>query len=154
MSRILGIDYGTKRIGVAIGDTETRIASPLKTLPGSGNIASDAKAVSKVANEEEVAAIVVGLPISMNEGESEQTKLTRKFSDDLIRVCKMPIHLQDERLSSFAADDVLQDAGVTSRKAKKAGLTDRIAAQKILQAYLDALPAEGPSVPSPYEGEG
>ncbi len=141
MSRILGIDYGTKRIGVAVGDTETRIASPLKTLPGRGNTTDDAGAVSQLAIKEEVGVIVVGLPLSMNDGESTQTKLTRNFADQLAKVSGKPVHLHDERLSSFAADETLEQAGVTPRKSKSRGLTDRIAAQKILQAYLDALPA-------------
>lgn len=142
MSRILGIDYGTKRIGVAIGDTETRIAMPLRVVQGSGTVSDDAAAVIKVADEEETDQIVVGLPISMNETESEQTQLTRLFAEALAEFSPKLVHLQDERLSSFAAGNVLQDAGLTSRKGRKTGLTDRIAAQKILQAYLDALPKE------------
>lgn len=142
MPRILGIDYGTKRIGVAIGDAETRIATPLKTLPGRGDTANDAAAVAELAAQEEAAAIVVGLPISMNDTESAQTKLTRKFAADLVRLAAKPVHLQDERLSSFAADESMQQAGLDPRKRKNRGVSDRVAAQKILQAYLDALPKD------------
>ena len=140
MPRILGIDYGTKRIGIAIGDAETRIATPLKTLPGRGDTANDASAVAELAAQEEAAALVVGLPISMDETESAQTKLTRKFAANLARLAAKPVHLQDERLSSFAADESMQQAGLDPRKRKHRGVSDRLAAQKILQAYLDALP--------------
>ena len=140
MPRILGIDYGTKRIGIAIGDAETRIATPLKTLPGRGDTVNDASAVAELAAQEEAAAIVVGLPISMNDTESPQTKLTRKFAADLARLAAKPVHLQDERLSSFAADESMQQVGLDPRKRKHRGISDRLAAQKILQAYLDALP--------------
>jgi putative pre-16S rRNA nuclease len=140
MPRILGIDYGTKRIGIAIGDAETRIATPLKTLPGRGDTVNDAAGIAELAAQEEAAAIVVGLPISMNETESPQTKLTRKFAADLARLAAKPVHLQDERLSSFAADESMQQAGLDPRKRKHRGVSDRVAAQKILQAYLDALP--------------
>ena len=140
MPRILGIDYGTKRIGIAIGDAETRIATPLKTLPGRGDTVNDASAVAELAAQEEAAAIVVGLPISMNDTESPQTKLTRKFAADLARLSAKPVHLQDERLSSFAADESMHQAGLDPRKRKHRGVSDRVAAQKILQAYLDALP--------------
>jgi putative Holliday junction resolvase len=140
--RILGIDYGTRRIGVAIGDDETRIAAPLSTLSGCGQTARDAAAVVKIAKEEEAHEIVVGLPISMDGRESDQTRLTRKFVADLEHASRMPVHLQDERLSSFAADEALDEAGIAPRKRQAGGMTDRIAAQKILQAYLDALPKD------------
>jgi putative Holliday junction resolvase len=142
MPRHLGIDYGTKRIGVAIGDTETRIATPLKTVRGRGDTANDASVVAELAAQEEAAAIVVGLPISMNETESAQTRLTRKFAADLARLSAKPVHLQDERLSSYAADEALQDAGINPRKRKHRGISDRLAAQRILQDYLDSLPKD------------
>lgn len=142
MPRIIGIDYGTKRIGVAIGDTETRIAAPLKTLPGRGDTANDAASVAELAAEEEAVAVVVGLPISMNDTESPQTKLTRKFAADLLRLSQKPVHLQDERLSSFAADETMQQAGIDPRKRKHRGVSDRLAAQGILQDYLDTLPKD------------
>lgn len=144
--RILGIDYGTKRIGVAIGDTETRIALPLKMLPGRGEATRDAAATAALGAEEGAAAFVVGLPLNMGESfptDSPQTALSRRFAAELGRLSGKPVHLQDERLSSQAAAEVLDAAGLAARSRRRKQLTDMIAAQKILQAYLDAPPPDG-----------
>lgn len=135
MSRILGIDYGVRRIGTAIADAETRIATPLVLVAGRNDVTRDARNVADLGQEQGAETFVVGLPLNMDGSDSEQTALTRRFAAELERLSKKPVHLQDERLSSAAAEDVLDDAGVPARKRK--GLTDLIAAQKILQAYLD-----------------
>jgi len=131
----LGIDYGTKRIGIAIADPETRIATPHSTIKGRNDVTRDARNVTDLGAAENVECFVVGLPVNMDGTESAQTTLTRRFIAELERLSKLPVHLQDERLSSDAAEEVLDVAGVST--AKRKGLTDRIAAQKILQAYLD-----------------
>lgn len=136
MTRILGIDYGTRRIGIAIADRETRIATPLTTLDGRNDVTRDARAVADVATKENAAEFVVGLPLNMDDTDSEQTALTRRFAAELERLSQRPVRLFDERLSSYAADAVMDDAGIRHKGRK--GLTDRIAAQKILQAYLDS----------------
>lgn len=135
MSKILGIDYGRKRIGIAIADMQVRVAMPLRVVDGRNDVTRDARSVADVAMEEEAGEMVVGLPLNMDGSESEQTTITRRFAAELARLSKKPVHLQDERLSSFAADDVL-DAAEVGRN-KRRSLIDRIAAQKILQAYLD-----------------
>lgn len=132
---ILGIDYGTKRIGIAIADLETKIATPLSTLQGRNEATRDARIVTDLGAAENAECFVVGLPVNMDGTDSPQTTLTRRFITELGRLSKLPVHLQDERLSSFAAEEVLDIAGISA--AKRKGLTDRIAAQKILQAYLD-----------------
>lgn len=134
--RILGIDYGIRRIGIAVGDRETKIAAPLATLNGRNDVTRDARAVADLAASENAAEFVVGLPLSMDGTESDQTALTRRFAAELARLSDKPVRLFDERLSSFAAEDVLDQAEIPQRGRK--GLTDRIAAQKILQACLDA----------------
>lgn len=136
MNRIIGIDYGTRRIGIAIADSETRIATPLTTLDGRNDVTRDARAVTDIADREGASEFVVGLPLNMDDTDSEQTSLTRRFAAELERLSKKPVNLFDERLSSYAADAVMDDAGIRPRSRK--GLTDRIAAQKILQAYLDS----------------
>jgi len=133
--RFMGVDYGVRRIGIAIGDTEVRIAMPLATVEGTGEPTRDARRVADLGQEQEVAAFVVGLPLNMNSGESEQTALTRRFAAELERLGGRPVHLQDERLTSFAAEETLREVGAVDRRGR--GLTDRIAAQKILQDYLD-----------------
>ncbi|MFH1418295.1 MAG: Holliday junction resolvase RuvX [Planctomycetota bacterium] len=136
MPNILGIDYGVKRIGTAIADTEVRIATPLAVIQGRNDVTRDARSVADFGDDHDVEAFVVGLPLNMRDsGDSPQTTLTRGFADELRRLSRKPVHLQDERLSSFAAGEALDAAGV--RQGKRKGLTDMIAAQKILQAWLD-----------------
>lgn len=138
MSKLLGIDYGVRRIGVAVADTEVRIATALTVLAGRNDVTRDARAVADLGGQEGVEAFVVGLPLNMSEAagsDSEQTEVTRRFAAELERLSGKTVHLQDERLTSFAAEGVLDDAGVKARGRR--GLRDKIAAQKILQAYLD-----------------
>ena len=141
--KLLGVDYGVKRIGTAITDTDTRIALPLKVVEGRNDVTRDARSIADLGEAEGVSAFVVGLPLNMNdyvETDSPQTALTRRFAGELGRLSKKPVHLQDERLTTAAAQDVLDAAAVPLRSKRRKGLTDRIAAQKILQAYLDQLP--------------
>src|SRR5438128_747339 len=81
MQRWLGIDYGTRRIGTAIGDTQLRIASPAKVIDARGEPTRDARAVSDLGAALEVDGFVVGLPLSMDDTDSDQTRLTRRFAD-------------------------------------------------------------------------
>ncbi len=133
MGSIVGIDYGRKRIGLAIADTESRIATPLTTIAGRNDVTRDARIVSDASQA--VEAYVVGLPMNMDGTDSEQTRLTRRFASELGRLSGRPVHFQDERLSTYAASELLSEAGVSRRRRKE--LTDRIAAQQILQAWLD-----------------
>jgi len=136
MAKLLGIDYGSRRIGAATGDTQTRIALPLRVVASKGEIVQDAAAVAELARREGIDAFVVGLPLNMRDGsDSRQTTLTRAFAARLAEVSRLPVHLQDERLTSYAAAEVLDQAEVPAKKRR--GLNDLIAAQKILQAYLD-----------------
>ncbi len=138
MAKVLGVDYGAKRIGIAIGDSETRIASPLKTVAGRIDAAQDAKNVADLAAQHEAASIVVGLPLNMDGSEGEQARLTRRFAQELERASGLPVAFQDERLSSDAAKQTLAEAGTRGGRRRKAGSPiDRIAAAKILQAYFD-----------------
>lgn len=136
MAKLLGIDYGSRRIGAATGDTQTRIALPLRVVASKGEPVQDAAAVAELARREGIDAFVVGLPLNMRDGsDSRQTTLTRAFAAQLAEASRLPVHLQDERLTSYAAAEVLDEAGVPAKKRR--GLNDLIAAQKILQAYLD-----------------
>lgn len=141
MQRILGIDYGTARIGIAIADLETKVAVPLTALTGRNDVTRDARAVTDAGAEQGAAAFVVGLPLNMNDSDSQQTTLTRRFADEVARLSTKPVYFQDERLSSMAAADALDEVhgGRRSgqRRAKQSGRLDAVAAQRILQAYLD-----------------
>jgi len=141
VSIILGVDYGVKRLGIAIADTELRIALPLRMVPGRNDATRDAVDVAGIGETEGAAAFVVGLPLNMREDgptDSPQTTLTRRFAAELGRLSKKPVHFQDECLTTQAAEEVLDAAGIAARSRKRKLLTDIIAAQKILQAYLDA----------------
>jgi putative Holliday junction resolvase len=138
MAKLLGVDYGTRRIGIAVGDTETRVAMPLMTVKGADDAARDARMIADLGAKEKAEAFVVGLPLNMTaevSTDSAQTILTRRFAAELERCSGKPVRLQDERLTSFAAEEVLEEAGFSRKKRK--GLSDRIAAQKILQGYFD-----------------
>lgn len=138
MTRYLGIDYGTKRIGLAVGDDATGIASPITVVQSRGRSADDIQAVIAVAQEYGVDAFVVGLPLNMDDTEGPQAKLTRRFGDALARSADKPVHYHDERLSTCAADDLLQPAELTRKKKKR--VADAVAAQVILQGFLESLP--------------
>ena len=136
MARYLGIDFGTKRVGIAIGDDQTRLAAPWKQINHNGDDLAVSKQISNLAVEEEIAAVVVGMPVHMDETTSAQTARTQAFVAVLTSVLPIPIHLCDERLTTAVADERLADRQLTKdqRKARR----DALAAQIILQDYLDA----------------
>lgn len=129
--RYLAIDYGTKRTGLAICDFAETIASPLAVIHGQKELL---KKIADVVEAESVEAIVLGLPLSMTDSESSQTKLVLKFSKRLKAHLHIPIHLQDERLSSFGAEEKLAPAKFTRGKRRKR--LDAVAAAEILEAFL------------------
>ena len=135
MSRILGIDYGLKRIGLAIGDSTLKLCSPLETIPAGREILEQVEDVVRIAAEYGAEIVVVGLPLNMDGTEGVQARRTRRFGDALAARLNQPVHYVDERLSSFAADEALGSTDL-SRKKKKS-VRDAVAAQIILQAYFD-----------------
>ena len=136
MTRYLGIDYGSKRIGLAVGDDATRIASPVEVIKATGQLPDAVAAVLPYAKEFGVEAFVLGLPVNMDGTEGPQAKLAREFAEALKREGGKPVHLYDERLSSCAADELLHPAELTRKKKKR--VSDAVAAQVILQGFLEA----------------
>ena len=136
MACYLGLDYGGKRIGLAVGDTHLSVASPLVTVAARGQVGEDVRAVLECARDYQIEAFVVGLPLNMDGSEGEQAKLTRRFGEALAHVTGLPVHYWDERLSTAEARELLRPAELT-RKKRKARL-DRVAAQVILQNFLDS----------------
>lgn len=134
MPSYLGIDYGTKRIGLAVGDDVTQTASPVTTVTAQGPLDRDADAVASVAEEYGTAAFVLGLPLNMDGTEGPQVKLVRAFGAALAARTGLDVHYVDERLSSIAADDLLRPAELTRKKKK--GVQDAVAAAVILQTFL------------------
>lgn len=137
----LAIDYGSKRIGLAVGDERTRVAAPLRMLDATGTAAGDARAVLLAAQEYDIRAFVVGLPLNMDDSEGPQAKTTRAFGDELSRITDCPVHYWDERLSSVEARERIRPAGLSRKKRK--GRVDSIAAQVMLQDFLDSPDAPG-----------
>jgi putative Holliday junction resolvase len=133
MGRILGIDHGTVRIGVAMSDETEFLASPLTTVQ-SGKAAVDE--LVSIVTEHEVRTIVVGLPRNMNGTYGPATEKVRAFIGKLSKRTDVPIVEWDERLSTVSAHNDLREAGLDGRQRK--GVVDKVAARIILQNYLDA----------------
>ena len=132
--RILGIDHGEKRIGMAISDPLGVAAHGLPTLERSGEEV-DLKSIGEVIAEKDVDEIVVGLPKNMDDSLGDEAKRAMAFAEKLKQRFSVPVHMVDERLTSARAERSLRQANVPREKRK--GKTDRIAAQLILQSYLD-----------------
>ena len=131
--RILGIDHGNKRIGLAVSDALGMAAHGLPTLRHTSDQNTLAE-IQQLVEEREIAEIVVGLPLNMDGSEGEQTEKVRAFAALLQQIGK-PIHFLDERLTSERAHRTMSEAGLKRRKHKQH--VDRMAAQFILQTYLD-----------------
>jgi putative Holliday junction resolvase len=144
-TRLLAIDPGKVRLGLAISDAERRLASPLTTYTRR-DPKQDARFFKKVIEDEEVGAIVIGLPVHLGGKEGEQAKAARAFGVWLQEATGLPCVFYDERFTTSEAESALWAAGLThkQRKARR----DRVAAQILLQTYLDAgCPAESKAGP-------
>ena len=133
-STILAFDFGTQHIGVAVGDTETRIAHALGVVEGAGSAARMAGIESLVC-EWRPDRLVVGLPLALDGAEHEMTVRARRFARQLAARLGLPVDLADERLSSAAAEEGLREAGRGGAKHKQ--LVHGEAARIILQSYLN-----------------
>ena len=136
MSKVLGVDYGGQRTGVAISDESRMIAFPRETLH-CPRVEQAAAAVARLAEAERVLEIVVGYPINMNGSLGDRTLRTDEFMAELAKRTDISLKKWDERLSTKIAEAVLIEAG-TSRE-KRRGVVDKLAAQVILQGYLDSM---------------
>ncbi len=134
---VLGIDYGSKRMGLAVSDLSRTIATSYKILYR-GALETDLAELQKVIAEKEIGAIVMGLPLQMNGAEGDIAAEVRKFAAVLEESFSLPILLWDERLSSSAVENFLIKEVDLSRK-KRAKVLDASAAAYILQGALDAL---------------
>lgn len=141
MSRILGVDFGDRRTGVAISDDARVIAFPRETLE-CPRVEQAAAAVARLAAAEQVAEIVVGYPLNMNGSQGPRAARTDAFLTELAQRTAIPLKKWDERLSTKIAETVLIEAG--TRRDKRRGVVDKLAAQVILQGYLDATAGVAP----------
>ena len=138
MRRVLGVDFGQARIGVAISDELGMLAHPVETIPGA-RINDAAKRVAEIARERDVERVVIGMPRHMNGEMGAAAAEATAFADKLRPLLQCPITMWDERLSTTAANRALRDAGQKTKRTR--GIVDQVAAQMILQGYLDSRPS-------------
>lgn len=131
MSRSLGVDYGTKRVGLAISDSLGLIARPLSVVPRSAVVGE----VVNLVKEHDIGTIVVGLPTGLSGDEGMSASEARKLADELGAATGAEVILADERYTSRMADDALLESGMKRRKRKEN--VDKVAAAIILQDYLN-----------------
>ena len=143
--RSLGIDFGTKRIGLAISDPEGRTAVPLTTLERRDN-RSALREIAAIARREEVERLVVGEPVGLDGSRGEAAERARRFGERLAELTGLPVEMVNESLTSVEAAERLRAAGVDPRR--NPGRLDAVAAQILLQEVLDRRSGE----PSGLEG--
>ena len=131
---ILAFDFGARWIGVAVGDSETRVANPLGMFEAAG-VSRCMAEVETLVREWRPERLVVGLPLAMDGSEHDMTRRARRFARRLEARFRLPVELADERLSSAAAEETFREAGLGARKRKQT--VHALAAQIILQSYLD-----------------
>lgn len=136
MDKVLALDIGEKRIGLANSDALGMLAHPFATLQWQG-LDALIKALEKIIREERIATIVVGMPYTLKGGNSKKTEEIKKISAQLKERLKVPVFEQDERLTTKMAVDALQAVG--KKPSKQRNKIDQIAAVYILQSYLDRI---------------
>ena len=134
-TRLMGLDIGTKRIGIAFSDPQGTIAFPRETYERQ-NMRKDLGVLGRMCREENVQGIVMGLPLSLNNEEEENCQIIRTFADKLYARTTLPTLLMDERMSTAAVTRVMKDAGV--KRQERHTHDDKLAACYILQTVLDA----------------
>jgi putative Holliday junction resolvase len=136
---LLGLDVGTKTIGVAVSDGTLTVATPLETLRRT-KFTADAERLAEIVRKRDVGGVVVGLPVNMDGSEGPRAQSVRQFAADLARRLDLPVALWDERLSTAAVIRTLIDADVSRQR--RAELVDKMAAAYILEGLLDHLRAQ------------
>ena len=132
MSRVIGLDYGTKRVGVALSDQSRMIASPYGVVEA----AEALDTIDALVVEEDVELVVVGLPVGLAGNETSSTSGAREFANQLAERLSVTVELADERFTSKVAETVLIDAGLTRHRRRQ--IRDKLAATVMLQSYLDS----------------
>lgn len=140
--RIMGLDFGSKTVGVAISDPLLVTAQSLETITrkSENKLRQTMARIEELIEEYQIDKIVLGLPKNMNGTEGERVEKTKEFQSMLFRRTGIPIELWDERLTTVAADKVLMESGI--RREYRKDYVDAVAASLILQGYLDYLRQE------------
>jgi putative Holliday junction resolvase len=134
--RLLGLDHGTKTIGLALSDISLTIATPLLTIAHT-KFTNDVKEMFHLIDKHDVGGLIIGLPVSMDGTEGPRCQSVRQFIANLLRLRDMPVAFWDERLSTAAVTRTLLEADTSRRR--RSELVDKMAAAYILQGALDAL---------------
>lgn len=129
--RVLGLDYGHKRVGIAVSDATRVVAQPLEVVTRS----SAAARVRELCQEYEISLIVVGLPTSLSGTEGPAAEAARRFGAEIALATRLPVAFVDERFTSSTAEKAMIEAGVKRRKRRQG--VDKVAASVILQGFLD-----------------
>ena len=132
--KLLGVDFGTKRVGLAVSTPDQVIASPLEVYQRR-NESQDAKHYLEVVKEYRISALVMGLPIHLSGADSQSARRAREYGDWLVKLTGLPILYWDERFTSAVAEDQMIGIDMTRKQRKRR--MDMVAAQIMLQAYLD-----------------
>ncbi len=140
--RIMGLDYGGATMGVAISDELLLTAQPVETIrrEREKQMRTTYRRIEELIEEYDVGKIVLGLPLNMNDTVGERALLAQSVAEDLRRRTGLEVIMQDERLTTVEAHEILDEAGLDYKK--KAAVVDKIAASIILQTYLDSLANE------------
>ena len=142
--RLMGIDYGTKRLGVSISNDEQTIASPLENYTRQSRN-NDAAFLAKISGEYSAVGIVIGLPVHMSGDEGGKAKEARRFGKWVGEATQLPVAWHDERYTSLIAANYLMSSSLSSKKQKSK--LDMVAAQVLLQSFLDAKDRTAPPRP-------
>lgn len=142
--RILGLDVGERRIGIAVADERVRVALPVTVVERS-DLPVDLDGIARLVQEQEAEAVVIGLPISLNGTLGPQAQAVKAFGQELAARLSLPIEYWDERLSTVEAERRLASAGRRGPKAR--ARRDAAAAAIVLQGYLDSQAQGSPSAP-------
>ena len=140
MPRSIGIDFGTRRIGLAISDPSGTISTPLPTLTRRAGKRAPVAAIAALAVEHEVGTIVIGLPLSLEGHETDWTAEVRAFGAKLAERTGVPVVYIDERLTSVVAEKTVRSLGLKRRERESKERVDATAALLILQTFLDRNP--------------
>jgi putative Holliday junction resolvase len=139
--RALGIDLGSKRIGLATSDRSGTLASPLRTVHRSSSRRHDHATIAAIVRDEEIDVVVVGLPLSLDGSDGPAARAARSEAKQLASVVGVPVELYDERFTTVTAQREMRDAGLDGRAQRK--VVDMAAAAVMLRSWLDARRAEG-----------
>ncbi len=133
--RVLGIDLGSKRIGIATSDRSGTIATPHTVLLRCGSMGGDHRNIAKMVVEEEAEAVIVGLPLNMDGSEGKAAQAARVEAARMATVVGVPVHVHDERLTTVEADRVLMEQKMNAQARRR--VVDKVAAAVMLQSWLD-----------------